>query len=354
MPGWKNFSRLRKNSDMDWLPQPVKFKNARTAHSKLRVFCISPFEAKRMTTTTDKQELRMRRYLLGDLPEAEQLALEAEFFADGNLLEQMQDIETDLVDEYVRGLLTKAEQRQFERHYLTTPAHRERVTFAHELLRAANGQALPQFVPPKESLWEKLLASLRAPQFAFGAAVTAAVLLIAGFVWLKNQQSGWQQQIARTEAERATERQRLRELEAQLAQQNQLNSELSAELERLRAASPKPISLPSVFSFVLMPGVRGGEQQTLKLPPGAEQIRLQMKLDSNEFSRYSASIRVVGGGQSLSAQPARATTNPNGVTVSVNIPANKLSNGDYILTLTGIGSTGAREEINRYFFRLRK
>ena len=48
------------------------------------------------TTTTDNQEVRMRRYLLGELPEAEQLALETEFFADASLLEQMQDIETDL------------------------------------------------------------------------------------------------------------------------------------------------------------------------------------------------------------------------------------------------------------------
>lgn len=307
-----------------------------------------------MMTTTDNQEQRMRRYLLGDLPEAEQLALEAGFFSDANLLEQMQDIETDLVDEYVRGALSNAERQQFERHYLTTPAHRERVAFARELLLAANKQTLPQSFQSKTSIWEKLLGSLRAPQFAFGAAISAAVLLIAGTLWLKNQQAGWQQQIVKTEAERTAERQRLRELENQLAQQNQLNSELSAELERLRAESSKPNSSPSVFSFVLLSGVRGGEQQTLKLPPGIEQIRLQMKLESNDYSRYSASIREVGGGQSLNSQPTRATSNQTGTTVSVNFSASKLNSGDYILTLTGTDSTGTREEINRYFFRLSK
>lgn len=307
-----------------------------------------------MTTTTDNQKQRMRRYLLGDLPEAEQLALEAGFFADANLLEQMQDIETDLVDEYVRGALSNAERQQFERHYLTTPAHRERVAFARELLLAANKQTLPQSVQPKTSIWETLLASLRAPQFAFGAAISAAVLLIAGTVWLKNQQAGWQQQIVKTETERTAERQRLRELENQLAQQNQLNSELSAELERLRTESSKPNSSPSVFSFVLLSGVRGGEQPTLKLPPEIEQIRLQMKLESNDYSRYSASIRAVSGGQSLNSQPARATSNQTGTTVSVNFSASKLNSGDYILTLTGTDSAGTREEINRYFFRLSK
>ncbi len=307
-----------------------------------------------MTTTTDNQEVLMRRYLLGELPETEQLALEAEFFADTNRLEQVQNIETDLVDEYVRGVLSNPERQQFEIHYLTTPAHRERVAFAKELLRAANEQSSPQSVSSKESFWEKLLASLRAPQFAFGAAATAIVLIVAGTVWLKNQQANWQQQIAKSETERTAERQRLRELEAQLAQQNQINSELSAELEKLRAESSKPTFLPSVFSFVLLSGVRGGEQQTLKLPPGAEQIRLQIKLENNDYSRYSASIRAVGGRQNLNSQSARATSSPNGTTVSVTFPANKFSNGDYILTLTGIDPTGAREELNRYFFRLSK
>ncbi|MFN0107280.1 MAG: hypothetical protein ACKVZH_00375 [Blastocatellia bacterium] len=301
-----------------------------------------------MTTTTDNQKALTRRYLLGDLPEQEQLALESKFFADANLLEQMQNIETNLVDEYVRGQLSNADQRQFERHYLTTPAHKERVAFAGELLRAANEQTHPQAAQPQESFWEKALASLRAPQFAFGVAVTAAVLLVAGTVWLKNQQANWQQQIAKTETERVAEQERLRQLETLVAQQNQLNAELTNELERLRAESSKPTSQPSVFSFVLLSGVRGGEQQTLKLPPDTNQIRLQMKLEADDFPRYRASLRPVDGGPSWTASSVTKT----GSTISVKIPASKLRNGDYILTLAGVDATGAIEEINRYSFRV--
>lgn len=307
-----------------------------------------------MTTTIDNLELRVRRYLLGNLPESEQLALETEFFADGNLLEQMQDIETDLVDEYIRGQLSNADQQQFERHYLTTPAHWERVAFAKELLRAANEQSSPQSVQPKESFWEKLLATLRAPQLAFGAALTAAVLLVAGIIWLKNQQTDWQRQIAKTEAERVAERQRLRELETQLAQQTERNAELNAELtklnERLNAETNKPTSPSAIFSFLLIPGVRGGEQPTLKLPPGTQQIRLQMKLETDDFPRYRASLRPVDGGASWN----QTSISKTGSTVSVTLPADKLRSGDYILTLTGVDATGTAEELNRYFFRLSK
>lgn len=300
-----------------------------------------------MTTTTDNQENLMRRYLLGDLPEAEQLALEAVFFADAKRLEQMQEIETDLVDEYVRGWLSKSEQRQFELHYLVTPDHQERVAFARELLRVANEQVLPQTAQPKESFLEKLLATLRAPQFAFGAALTAAVLLLVGVNWLAIQKTLWHQQ---RQKERVAELNRRTELENQIAQQNQLNTELKAELERLRAESSKPTSPPSVFSFVLLSGVRGGEQQTLKLPPGAQQIRLQVKLEADDFPRYRANLRPVDGGASRNPQSVSKT----GLTVFVTIPASQLNNGDYILTLTGVDATGATEEINRYFFRLSK
>ncbi len=297
----------------------------------------------------------MRRYLLGDLPEAQQLALEAGFFADGNLLEQIQDIETDLVDEYVRGALPQAERRQFELHYLTTPAHKERVAFARELLRAANEQALPQSVQPKESFWEKLLAGLFGPRFDFGTALaTAVLLLLVGGGWLAIQKTLWQQS---RNQERIAELQRIRELENQIAQQTERNAELTAELARLNErmnTKPTPTAAQTVFSFILLSGVRGGQQQTLKPPSGTDQIRLQMKLESSNYQRYSVSIRPVDGGQSLTPQPASATTNQTGVTVSVKIPASKLSSGDYILTLTGMDVTGATEEINRYSFRVAK
>jgi cell division protein FtsL len=311
-----------------------------------------------MITTTDNQESLMRRYLLGNLPEPEQLTLEAGFFADGNLLQQVQEIETDLVDEYVRGTMPKTEQQQFELHYLTTPDHKERVAFARQLLQAANEQAVPQPAHSKESLLEKLLAALRAPQFAWGAAATAVVLLVAVTVWLNNQKAVWQQQLSQSQSERSTEQQRIRELETQIAQQNERNAELSAELadlnQRLRA-EPKPTVTQSLFSFILLSGVRGGgEQQTLKLPSGTAQIQLQVKLESQDYQRYSASIRPVDGGRSWGPQAASATTSSSGTTVSVKIPASKFSNGDYILTLTGVNATGIAEEINRYSFRFAK
>ena len=45
------------------------------------------------------------RYLLGELPEDEQAALEARYIADSRVFDEVAKIESDLVDDYVRGKL---------------------------------------------------------------------------------------------------------------------------------------------------------------------------------------------------------------------------------------------------------
>lgn len=84
---------------------------------------------------TDALEERIHRYLLGDLPEEEQSALEQVFLDDGEVFEQVWAAENDLVDRYVRGKLTPAEKHLFEENYLASPAHCERLAFAKKLFR---------------------------------------------------------------------------------------------------------------------------------------------------------------------------------------------------------------------------
>ncbi len=90
---------------------------------------------------TDALEERIYRYLLGDLPEEEQSALEQEFLADGDTFEQVWAAENELIDRYVRGKLTPAEKDLFEENYLASPVHRERLAFAKKLVEAADSGA---------------------------------------------------------------------------------------------------------------------------------------------------------------------------------------------------------------------
>ncbi len=308
-----------------------------------------------MKTETENQTFRMRSYLLGLLPESEQIALEQAFFADSEILERLQEVEFDLVDGYVRGKLPSDERGQFEHHYLASPQHCERVEFAKELVRQADALPLdqPEGQPSKQSVpfWQWLLANLQTPQFAFSAAM-AAILLLVGGIWLARQRATLQQEIARLQAERSAEQRRSGKLADQIAQQQEQNSQLNAELERLRIENT-PTTQPTLFSFILLSGVRGGsEQQSLKIPAGTDLVRLLMKIENGNYRSYHASVRQIDGRGNWNQSVASSKQTDAGITVSVKIPANKLGNGDYILTLTGIDAAGSTEEINRYFFRV--
>ena len=76
---------------------------------------------------------RMTSYLLGELSEAEAAALEREFFANPDVFARLVDVETGLVDDYVRGRLSPQLSARFEQQYLSDPRRRARVQFAQAL-----------------------------------------------------------------------------------------------------------------------------------------------------------------------------------------------------------------------------
>src|SRR5437763_2555854 len=78
------------------------------------------------------------RFLLADVPETEREALEERYFSDPEYFEQVCAVENLLIDRYVREQLSGKERERFERHYLITPARRQKVAFAKSLARAAS------------------------------------------------------------------------------------------------------------------------------------------------------------------------------------------------------------------------
>jgi methionine-rich copper-binding protein CopC len=90
--------------------------------------------------------------------------------------------------------------------------------------------------------------------------------------------------------------------------------------------------------------------QPLPLPKSTKQVRLQMNLDGENYPNYQVKLRTAGGRDILTQTALRPT--PNKKSVVVNIPASRLSQGDYVLTFSGVTSDNEIEEINQYFFRV--
>ena len=313
-----------------------------------------------MGTETNSQTGLMRRYLLGLLPEPEQVALEERFFEDGEILSEMRAVEQDLVDAYVRGQLAPDEKSVFESHYLSVQRHAERVALARDLLRLADAE--PDLMPLRGSpeshgtFWQKWLSLFQTPRFAMSAALAMMVVLIVSGLLLFRERARWRQELAKSQAEQAAQKEKLRAFEQEIAKGRADAAQLAAELERLRqepARPTEPAAPATIFSFLLLTTTRDRvEQQTLRLEPKTAQVRLQMKIRAGGYQSYRVRIDPVDGGNTWESAAVRAQTAGITTTLSVLVPARNLPPGDYKLELSGIDANGAAESIENYSFRV--
>lgn len=80
----------------------------------------------------------VKRYLLGELTQEEQLAsVEERLLTDDNFFEEFELVKDDLIDQYVTQQLTPEDRRRFEQYFLTTPERRKDVRHAQALARYA-------------------------------------------------------------------------------------------------------------------------------------------------------------------------------------------------------------------------
>jgi hypothetical protein len=306
-----------------------------------------------MWRTTEHDE-RTIRYLLGDLPETEQTAVEQEYFVDPEKFEDVWAAENDLVDRYVRGRLSRRERNLFERNYLQSPKHRERVAVSRKLLEAADRQVYESgrvIVPAPSGLMEALKA-LITPRFL--APATAFLLLLSILSWMMIERSRLNEELGKAQARLSDQERREREIAGQLAAEREQGAQLKSRLDRVLESIAQMPSLtpPSILSFLLKPGGptrTGGEpQQQITIPRETDLVKLQLKFEKGDSRRFQAAIRAVGGPPVWSQRSLK----PGAGVITVTVPANKLPMNDYFLTLSATTPAGEPEEINRYTFRV--
>src|SRR3954471_23370769 len=86
----------------------------------------------------------LRRYLLGDLSQAEHLQVEERLFLESGYFQLLQSAEDDLIDEYVYGELSADEQERFRQHFLSDPDRTKDIRFARALKRYISTNAPEQ------------------------------------------------------------------------------------------------------------------------------------------------------------------------------------------------------------------
>jgi hypothetical protein len=306
---------------------------------------------------TIEQDERMTRYLLGDLPETEQIALEQEYFADPEKFEEVWAAENDLVDRYARGRLSRAERELFERNYLKSPRHRERVAVARKLVEAADRMVVesgvaPRVGAPASSRLMEMLNTLLTPRFL--APIAAFLLLVSALSWLLVERARLNEELGKAQMQISDQKRLEREILGQLAAEREQSGKLKSELDRAQETlAQRPTLTPmSILSFLLTPmltprGVGETEQQ-ITITRKIDLVRLQMKIEKGDSRRFQATVRQVGGPPVWNQRLLK----PRSGVITVNVPADKLPVEDYILTLSATTPAGELEEINGYSFRV--
>lgn len=311
----------------------------------------------------------LTRYLLGELSEAEQAALEERYFADPRLFDEVTDAENALVDDYARDRLAPETRRRFEQHYLAHPQRRERAKFAEALATRLDQAAGPRGASEGQLFatmagWRTWLDALGGPRPALGFAL-ASLLIVSAGVWLIESGRS-RQESAQTEAGRAEQERRERELPAQAAAEKARGEQTAAESAK-RGDQPTPQTSPApqergapslvVLALAVGPGVRGtdtGPPATLVIPRGTEEVRLQLSLGEHDYPMYRVVIRAVGGDEILRRADLKPSTDRSGTTLTLAMPASSFSTGDYMLTFQGATRGGEFEDLSQAIFQVQR
>lgn len=125
---------------------------------------------------------KIKQYLLGNLPDGEVAEMDMQVIENDHFEAEISRAESELIEEYLEGVLTDDEDRLFLANFLTTPERRCELSEIALIKDLALGRG--QFAPRVESTRDDSLNSIRAylRPLLIGAAALAAVL-IALCIW---------------------------------------------------------------------------------------------------------------------------------------------------------------------------
>lgn len=286
----------------------------------------------------------MKRYLLGDVSDEQQVRLEAEYFVDDSVFEQLSALEDELIDDYVRGELAEPQRRQFELHFLNSVERQRKLAFAESFAQYLSSVPAAGAAEKRETSQQRIADWLglrgAGARWAFAAVFVVVVFGGAGLAW-----ENWQlrTQLMEIQAQQTVLRQQEEQLSKQLAQLKALAIEgtpQSTPVAEGTQSQPHPFPIVAV---ILAPGLvrSSAEQKTLIIPPGAHLVRLRLDLENQPYESYLATLETAEGRRVWSKEGLKATPEGGVRMVVLDLPSSLLGNNDYILKLRGLRSGAA-------------
>lgn len=325
------------------------------------------------------------RYLLGDLPEREELQVEDRAFSDSQYMQDILAVESDLIDEYVRGGLSERERRQFESRFTASHERRQKVEFARALSKVASEATAtetvrrPAIAPTPVSWWASFIELLRganpAVRFSLGAATLVVVigvsLLIIQTIKLRSEiaqlqakEQALREQQLILEQKAAGERGRSDDLANQLQREREqrergeeLARQLDQERDRLVRSQNEHAGPATIALLILSPGISRGaaNRPVLAVPQAARLAQLQIGIEhGDEYKSFRVELATAQGRVVWTQENLRPRRSRAGRFVNLTVPASLLDKGEYELSLKGVTADEVVEQVAYYYFAVLK
>lgn len=324
-----------------------------------------------METLNDKQ---IRAYFLGELSETDAESFEEKYAVSAELTEQVQMVESELADDYLRGILSPSEIHLFEANYLITEARHEKVRLAASLWKIAGEYKESEnqiAAVAQSSFWQTIFGVPKSFQIAFAG---LAFLLIFGGITFYLLTLNGKQEVTELQDTNQSSVPTIENKNNQAAQnavvedkspiidstnlsvkvkENNKQKSLQQTLtpERHPQSVPKKVekTTSTLAVFVLFSGtLRDDGEQFITIPANAKKVNLQLNLpeNTNEYQVYRATLKTADGDTIF--------TSPNLKLRSLILSAEKLENRTYIIFLDGQNQQNEPESIAEYTFRVRR
>ena len=279
----------------------------------------------------DKQ---IKRFFLSPLEDQrdEDIALTA----DPAIFEAAEQVESELVDDYVLGVLPASERECFERYYLTTDSRREKVAHAVRLVEIAK----------RESVTSVAAASRPSRIAVRTFLIGGAIAVLSGTVWV----SSWI-----TSDKPAPELSRVSEPLSGPDVTPTMESEASQPERQTDSAGPKVKDRSAKVTpatIVLSPSSLRSGGKDIVIPKEKTRVPFLMTLlwepGARGFSGYSIRIETPEGFEIPSSSKV-LKMEKSGVTFSMK---SLLEEGTYIVYLNGRTKDGSDERVGEYVLRV--
>lgn len=273
-------------------------------------------------------DLALKRFLLGDVDEAERQRIETLFISDAEASQRILAAEDELFEDYLEDSLDASDRARFLQQYANTPEQRRRLRIVRSIKDYAVAEAVLDTAAVPASKWRSFFSSLMRHRMSLiPVAATLIIALVASAFWVMQWNAG-----------------RDRENNRHLAIEREL-SDLNTPA-RLGEVPPQLLSM--VLSPVSVRSMQGGAELNPQPGQGVVELRL-LWTQKEQYGSYRAIIHQVDKSDRYGVSNLHLE-HGTGSFVRVRLPATILVRGLYQVTLSGLSSDGAPDLSEEYTF----